>query len=93
MRATFILTATAIILIGCKDPGAKVAPAAVEAPAQEKAEPTTAAAPIASLAVNPSNSKIEFVGAKVTASHDGGFTDFSGKVDLAEPVRIVAPQR
>ena len=86
MRATLILTATAIVMIGCKDPGAEVTPAAVEAPAQEQAEPTKAATPTASLAVNPSNSKIEFVGAKVTASHDGGFTDFSGKVDLAEPV-------
>lgn len=86
MRATLVLTATAIIVIGCKDPGAEVTPATVEAPAQDKTEPTEAPAPTASLAINPSNSKIEFVGAKVTASHDGGFTDFSGKVDLANPV-------
>ncbi len=86
MRATFILTATAIIVLGCKDPGAKVTPATVETPAQEKAEPTAAPAPTSTLAINPSNSKIEFVGAKVTASHDGGFTDFSGKVDLADSV-------
>jgi polyisoprenoid-binding protein YceI len=38
------------------------------------------------LAINPSNSKIEFVGAKVTRSHDGGFTDFAGTVELAEPI-------
>jgi len=36
--------------------------------------------------VNPSNSKVEFVGAKVTASHPGGFTDFSGKVELGDPI-------
>ena len=30
--------------------------------------------------------KIEFVGAKVTASHPGGFTDFTGKIDLGDPI-------
>jgi polyisoprenoid-binding protein YceI len=86
MRATIVLTATAIIVLGCKDPGAKVTPATVEAPAQGEAPPAKAPTPTASLAINPSNSKVEFVGAKVTASHDGGFTDFSGKVDLADPL-------
>ena len=73
-----------LLTVGCKDPGANVAPAQVE---------DTAVAPAAApskqegqaLAINPSNSKIEFVGAKVTASHDGGFTDFGGTLTLGSP--------
>jgi len=85
MRATIILTVTAFLVIGCKDPGAEVTAAKVEPSANANTSagdrPTTG-----SLSINPSNSKVEFVGAKVTASHPGGFTDFSGKVDLAEPI-------
>ena len=61
-------------------------PATVEAPAEAKAAPAADSATSGSLAINPSNSKIEFVGAEVTASHPGGFTDFAGKVDLGEPI-------
>jgi polyisoprenoid-binding protein YceI len=85
MRNTLSVFAIVIALSGCKNPGADVAPAKVEATpeAEAKAAPAT---PIGSLSIDPSNTKIEFVGAKVTRSHDGGFTDFSGKLDLAEPV-------
>jgi polyisoprenoid-binding protein YceI len=86
MRATIVLAATAFLVIGCKDPGAEVTAAKVEAPAADKDMPAADSPSAASLPVNPSNSKIEFVGAKVTASHPGGFTDFSGKVDLGDPI-------
>jgi polyisoprenoid-binding protein YceI len=86
MRTTIVLAITAILVSGCKDPGAEVTAAKVEAPADEKPAAAAAAATTASLPINPSNSKVEFVGAKVTASHPGGFTDFSGKVDLADPI-------
>ena len=88
MRTTFTLTAIviAVAVIGCKDPGAEVTPATVETPTQEKAAPATDSGSTKALAINPSNSKIEFVGAKVTASHPGGFTDFAGKVDLGDPI-------
>ncbi len=85
MRATLLFLSLAITLTGCKDPGAEVAPAKVESPIETKADapdsPTGAV-----LAINPSNSKIEFVGAKVTASHPGGFTDFAGTLTLGDPV-------
>ena len=85
MRNTLSVFAVVIVLAGCKNPGADVAPAKVEAePATEKN--TAPAEPVATLPINPSNSKIEFVGAKVTRSHDGGFTDFGGKLELADPV-------
>lgn len=35
-----------------------------------------------SIAITPENSKIEFVGSKVTGKHDGGFRQFSGNIDL-----------
>lgn len=90
MRIVALLGLVTFVLVGCKDPGANVAPATVETPTEAKAapEPTrdqdTPSATV--LVIDPSNSKIEFVGAKVTKSHDGGFTDFAGEVALAEPV-------
>jgi polyisoprenoid-binding protein YceI len=80
-----LLFSIALAVSGCKSPGAEVTPATVQSPAETQAA-TAAGEAVTSLAINPSNSKIEFVGAKVTASHDGGFTDFAGKVELAEPV-------
>ncbi len=86
MRTKTLLLLIGLSIVGCKNPGAEVAPAKVEPASDTK----TAAAPSSepdeatagSLAINPSNSKIGFVGAKVTGSHVGGFTDFSGKVDM-----------
>ena len=86
MRAILTVAVTAVIVTGCKDPGAEVTAAAVEAPAQQQAPAATTKEGVTSLAISPSNSKIQFVGAKVTASHDGGFTDFAGKVELADPI-------
>jgi len=86
MRATIVLAATAFLVIGCKDPGAEVTAAKVEAPTEAKEAPAADSAAAEALPINPSNSKVEFIGAKVTASHPGGFTDFSGAVDLGDPI-------
>ena len=90
MRATVFLFAIGLVVAGCKDPGAEVTAATVESPIEAKAQPASGDDPgskaDALLAINPSNSKIEFVGAKVTASHAGGFTDFAGTVELGEPI-------
>ncbi len=90
MRATFILFSLCLFATGCKDPGAEVTAAEVESPAEAKAEPTPSAQPGSlqgtSAAISPSNSKIEFVGAKITASEPGGFTDFAGKIDVGDPI-------
>jgi polyisoprenoid-binding protein YceI len=84
-----LLIVIGLTTIGCEDPGAKVSSATVESPTQHQGDSTLAAETgksFASLAVSPSNTKVEFVGAKVTASHPGGFTDFAGKVDLGDPI-------
>lgn len=90
MRTTALLFVTGLLAVGCKNPGAEVAPAKVEPAPDSKAEAAPSGDPdkatAGSLAINPSNSKIGFVGAKVTASHVGGFTDFSGKVDVGDPI-------
>jgi polyisoprenoid-binding protein YceI len=44
-----------------------------------------ASAPVAAqkYVINPASSKIEFVGSKVTGSHNGSFESFSGEIDYA----------
>ncbi|MDH3202807.1 MAG: YceI family protein [Myxococcales bacterium] len=89
MRAILCVVAVGLV-VGCEDPGAKVESATVEAP-PERAKPPEAAdmAPAKAgrqLSISPENTKIEFVGAKVTRSHEGGFTKFAGTVDLREPI-------
>jgi polyisoprenoid-binding protein YceI len=90
MRSTVFLFSLGLVVAGCKDPGADVTAATVESPAEAKADPASDTNPggqaTTSLAIDPSSSKIEFVGAKVTASHTGGFTDFAGTVELGEPI-------
>ena len=69
-------------LAGCEDP-TKGKPAAVvnegSAPAQQEAAPTTGGT--ATLAFTE-NTKVGFVGSKVTGSHDGGFNSLSGGITL-----------
>jgi polyisoprenoid-binding protein YceI len=88
MKTASLVIVLGVMAAGCEDPGAKVTGATVEAASGPAASAPAGkdAKTAGSLAISPSNSKIEFVGAKVTASHPGGFTDFSGKVDLGLPI-------
>lgn len=77
------------LLVGCENPGAKVQSATVEEPSEPAGAAPEAAADVKDgpqLPITPENTKIEFVGAKVTRSHDGGFTKFAGTVDVREPL-------
>lgn len=76
-------------LTACKSavdeaPKAKVEPAGPAEPAQaeEEAKPETAAAPSAGLQVDLASSRIGFIGAKVTADHEGSFAEFTGEAVL-----------
>jgi len=85
-RAVFLFS-LGLVVAGCKNPGAEVTAASVEPAAEAKEAMPAGADPTAgALAINPSNSKIEFVGAKITASHPGGFTDFAGTLELGDPL-------
>ena len=80
----------ALSLGACSNPAEEVAAATVNeatetaaAPeAEAEAEEPEAPAARQSLAISGDASKVEFTGAKVTGSHDGGFRDFAGTIDF-----------
>jgi len=65
---------------GCANPAANKTKATVGNAAAEpqSAKPANAE----SLPITPENSKIDFVAAKITRSHNGSFKRFSGSIDL-----------
>ena len=100
MRRMMTMSAVllAAVVSGCANPADDVPQATVGAPVQESTSAAPArrrrrhsagrsAAPAAtgnSLVLSPETSKIDFVGSKVTGSHNGGFKAFTGTVDLTE---------
>lgn len=85
MRKYFaLLTAVlfALLVQACANPADNKPHATVNEPAQTQDAAKPAGAE--TLAISPENSKIEFVGSKVTGSHNGGFKQFSGTIDLAK---------
>jgi polyisoprenoid-binding protein YceI len=70
--------AVAGVLAGCSDPADKVSKSATSEP-KEVAKPAASAKDYAIR----SESKVEFVGSKVTGSHNGGFKKFEGKISVA----------
>ena len=67
----------------CEDPSANKFKAQTSDPTTSaNANTAKPAATGVSLPITPENSKIEFVGSKVTGSHDGGFKKFTGSINL-----------
>ena len=64
-------------------PASTTSQAASAAAAPASAATTSQAANKETLALSP-ESKVAFVGAKITASHDGAFTQFTGSIDLVD---------
>jgi len=75
------LAATLVAAGACANPATGKPEASVAAPVA--VEPPAAAAAGTVHAIDPS-SKIDFVGSKVTGSHDGGFTEFEGEIVLVD---------
>ncbi len=69
----------ALLVFGCSDPAANKPKASVGNAAPESGAPKTGGE---TLTISPENSKIDFVAAKVTRSHNGSFKQFSGTIDL-----------
>lgn len=65
--------------MGCSDPADKVQKAATSEPRKTEAAPAQSAKEYTIRA----SSKINFIGSKVTRSHNGGFTNFAGKLEIA----------
>jgi polyisoprenoid-binding protein YceI len=72
--------AMAFLIAGCSDPASDVHKSAASAPQESAAEATATAK---TYTIQP-DSKIGFVGSKVTGSHDGGFNAFSGTIPVAD---------
>jgi polyisoprenoid-binding protein YceI len=77
---TFSLMIFAALTIACANPAANKTQANVASATQESN--TAKPAEAETLAINPENSKVEFVAAKITRSHQGSFKKFSGTIDL-----------
>lgn len=75
-----IFVLIALLTFGCANPAANKPKATVANAEPEK--DTTKPAAAERLVISPENSKVEFVAAKVTRSHNGSFKQFSGAIDL-----------
>ena len=67
-----------ILISACANPAANKPKATVGNAEPEATKPANAE----TLSITPENSKVEFVAAKVTRSHNGSFKRFSGSIDL-----------
>jgi polyisoprenoid-binding protein YceI len=86
-KLLFGILSLTIFLAACEDPAANRPKATTTNTAPNTANTannSTAAAPgkTETLVINPENSKVEFVGSKVTGKHDGGFKKFAGTIAL-----------
>jgi polyisoprenoid-binding protein YceI len=80
---TFACAFAIVLILGCGNPADNVPKATVSSDTNAEASPGAAAAnPV--FAVSPTDSKIEFIGSKVTGSHKGGFTNFTGELRVAD---------
>lgn len=84
LLAVTMLVSIALLMCACANPAADK-PKATVGNAQTEKE-STSAAPAERLVISPDNSKVEFIGAKVTRSHHGSFKQFSGTIDLVNNV-------
>jgi polyisoprenoid-binding protein YceI len=75
-----IVILIALLTFGCANPAANKPKATVANAEPEKDSTKPAAAE--RLVISPENSKVEFVAAKVTRSHNGSFKQFAGAIDL-----------
>src|SRR6266849_8375749 len=77
---TIAIVFFAALACSCANPAANKPRATVAnaAPESDSAKPANAE----TLVISPENSKVEFVAAKVTRSHNGSFKQFAGAIDL-----------
>ncbi len=84
-----IVFSITLLAAGCEDPAANKPKAVTSEPSASKSASnsdslaaTPAAAKGEALTISAETSKVSFVGSKVTGSHNGGFKEFSGSIDL-----------
>ena len=74
-----IILSGLMLLTACSDPAADKSRAVTGEATQVSPSPQTAGS--AKYQITPQNSKIEFVGSKVTGSHNGSFGNFAGQIE------------
>lgn len=90
MRKSILIPGLLMVLLwsGCaSNPADQVPSAQVGSRTPAAATPATSPAPAAkgtAYTIQAGKSKLGFVGSKVTGSHEGGFKEFSGKVELLD---------
>jgi len=79
-QLTLAIIICAALACSCANPAANKPKATIAnaAPGSDSAKPANAE----TLVISPENSKVEFVAAKVTRSHNGSFKQFAGEIDL-----------
>ena len=87
MKLSLLLTISLSVLVAaCEDPAANKPKATTSEPSINKpassVNTTASSAKGETLAITSTNSTVQFVGSKVTGKHDGGFTMFTGTIDL-----------
>jgi len=82
LNFTFLLLAVAVVFAACANPADKAEKAVVSnaAPAASPVDESKSE----KLPINPSNSKIEFTGSKVTGTEHGSFQKFEGTISLVD---------
>jgi len=85
---SIIFTAVTCFVSGCSDPADKVQKAATSEPKKSDATPAQSAKQYSIRA----GSKIGFVASKVTHSHNGGFTNFAGALQVANGKIVGTPE-
>lgn len=80
-----LLLVGVLALVGCEDPAESV-PSAQPAPASDEAAPPADPTATESLAIDLERSTFAFTGSTPATSQTGHFDDWTGTVELAEPV-------
>lgn len=86
-RTPLLLLVALFVVSACEDPSERAPAARVEAAATVEAREGADERQV--LTIDGARSRVAFTGSKVTASHEGGFNDFSGTVRL-DPESIEA---
>ena len=69
-----------ILLLGCGNPADNVPKATVSSDTNAEESASAPASNAKTFAISPKESRVDFIGSKVTGSHAGGFTNFTGQV-------------
>lgn len=85
-----VISLLVLVIAGCSDPADKVHKSSAAEPAATNAaaEQTTAGN---EYVIRAGDSTIGFVGSKVTGSHEGGFKNFAGAINVADGKIVGAP--